>query len=56
MDQTPDRKKVITLTPAQLKSRKARNVAIGLVIGFLVVLFYLVTIAKLGGNVLRQGG
>ena len=34
-------------SPAEQRSRRARNVAIGLSLGFLVVLFYLVTIAKL---------
>ena len=56
MDQESNRSTGIVLTPAQVKSRKARNLAIGLVVGFLVVLFYVVTIAKLGGAVLRQGG
>lgn len=42
----------ITLTPEQLKSRRQRNVAIGLAIGFFVLLFYAVTIAKLGPGVL----
>ena len=46
---------VIPLTPAQAKSRRMRNVAIGLAIAFLVALFYAVTVAKLGGNVFKQG-
>ena len=41
----------IVLTPQQLKSRRARNVAIGLAIAALVVLVYVLTIAKLGGHV-----
>jgi hypothetical protein len=44
----------IILTPAQLKSRRQRNVAIGLAIGFFVLLFYVVTIAKLGPGVLER--
>ena len=56
MSQFPEPPNRIILTPAQVKSRKARNLAIGLAIGFLVVLFYYVTIAKLGGAVLRQAG
>ncbi|WP_202899156.1 hypothetical protein [Methylocapsa aurea] len=44
----------ITLTPAQLKSRRQRNVAIGIAIGFFVLLFYVVTIAKLGPGVLER--
>ena len=41
----------VRLTPAQLKSRRRRNIAIGIAITFFVVLFYVVTIAKLGGGV-----
>jgi hypothetical protein len=40
------------LTPGQLRSRRQRNVAIGLAIGLLVVLFYAVTIVKMGPGVL----
>jgi hypothetical protein len=43
----PDR----PLTPEEAKSRRSRNVAIALGIGFLIVLFYVVTIAKLGVGV-----
>ena len=42
------------LTPAQAKSRRARNVAIGLGVAFLVALFYLVTIVKLGPAALQR--
>lgn len=38
------------LTPAQLRSRRLRNIAIGLAVGLLVVLFYVMTLAKLGGS------
>lgn len=44
----------IVLTPEQLKSRRQRNVAIGLAVGFIVLLFYAVTIAKLGPGVLQR--
>jgi hypothetical protein len=44
----------IVLTPEQLKSRRQRNVAIGLAVGFFVLLFYVVTIAKLGPGVMRS--
>ena len=37
----------IVLTPEQLRSRRARNIAIGLAVGFFALLFYAVTIAKL---------
>lgn len=42
----------IELTPQQLKSRRQRNIAIGLAVGFFVLLFYVVTIAKLGPGVM----
>ncbi len=42
------------LTPEEAKSRRSRNVAIAFGVVFLVVLFYVVTIAKLGiGVVVR---
>ncbi len=50
-DSTP-RPPGVRLTEAQLRSRRARNIAIGLSIGFLVALFYAVTIVKLGPGVL----
>ncbi len=43
----------ITLTPAQMKSRKARNIAIGIAVGFFALIFYAVTIVKLGPGILR---
>ena len=44
----------IVLTPEQKKSRSHRNIAIGIAIGFFVLLFYVVTIAKLGPGVLAR--
>ncbi len=41
----------IVLSPAQQRSRRARNVAIGIAIALLVLLVYALTIAKLGGRV-----
>lgn len=42
------------LTPEEAKSRRSRNIAIALGIVFLIVLFYVVTITKLGiGVVIR---
>lgn len=46
----------VPLTPEQARSRRARNLAIGLCIGLLVALFYAVTIFKLGANVVQRGG
>ena len=50
----PGEKTGIVLTPEQLRSRRNRNIAIGLAIGFFVLLFYVVTIAKLGPGVLKR--
>ena len=44
----------IVLTPEQQRSRRNRNIAIGLAIAFFVLLFYVVTIAKLGGHVVDR--
>jgi len=44
----------IELTPQQLKSRRQRNVAIGLAVGFFILLIYVVTIAKLGPGVMNR--
>jgi hypothetical protein len=44
----------VKLTPEQEKSRRQRNIAIGLAVGFFVLLFYVVTIAKLGPGVLNR--
>jgi len=49
------RNQVSQLTPEQIKSRRARNIAIALSVGALVVLFYVVTVAKLGLGVLNKG-
>jgi hypothetical protein len=44
----------IRLTPEQVRRRKARSVAIAIALAVLVGLFYVVTIAKLGVNVLDR--
>jgi hypothetical protein len=44
----------IVLTEEQLRRRRARNIAIALVLVALVALFYIVTIVKLGPGVLRR--
>ncbi|MGV1844998.1 MULTISPECIES: hypothetical protein [Rhizobium] len=38
----------VKLTAAQKKSRRGRNVALGLVLAGLVVIFYVMTIIKIG--------
>ncbi len=42
------------LSPEDQKRRRKRSLAIALVLGALVVLFYAVTIAKLGPQVLQR--
>ena len=44
----------IVLTPEQKRSRSARNIAIGVVVALLVVLFYAITIVRLGGAVANR--
>jgi hypothetical protein len=43
----------VVLTPEQAKSRRARNIAIGLAVAAFIALFYVVTIVKLGAAVTR---
>lgn len=45
---------IAKLTPDDLARQKSRSRALGLVLGALVILFFVVTIAKLGGNVLNR--
>lgn len=44
----------IILTPEQKRRQRARSVAIALALGALVVLFYAITIVKLGPGVLNR--
>ncbi len=44
----------IELTEEQRRRRRSRSMALGLVLGALVLLFYIVTIAKLGPNVFNR--
>jgi hypothetical protein len=44
------------LTARELRSRRARNIAVGLAIAALAALFYAVTIVKLGPGILREPG
>ena len=50
---TPDQNGV-QLTPEELRRRRSRNIAIALTLGALIILFYVVTIARLGMNVLNR--
>ena len=42
------------LSPEEQKRRRARSIAIAVVLGAMVLLFYVVTIAKLGPQVLNR--
>jgi hypothetical protein len=44
----------VRLTPEQQKNRRSRSIAIALVLVGLVVLFYLVTLVRLGGNIANR--
>jgi hypothetical protein len=44
----------LVLSEEQARRRKARNIAIGVTLFVLVVLFYLVTVFKMGGNVAQR--
>jgi hypothetical protein len=56
VDTRSDPKASLALTPEQARNRRSRNVAVGLLVGALVVLFYVITIAKLGGQVFNAFG
>jgi hypothetical protein len=43
------------LTPEQARSRRARNIAIGLAIAAFAAIFYVVTIVRLGPAALQGG-
>lgn len=44
----------IELTEKQKKARRSRSLALGVVLACLVVLFYVVTIVKIGPGVLNR--
>jgi hypothetical protein len=44
----------VVLTQEEQRRRRSRSVALAWVLGGLALLFFLVTIAKLGGNVLNR--
>ncbi|MFD2251137.1 hypothetical protein FHS82_000288 [Pseudochelatococcus lubricantis] len=44
----------VRLSPEERRRQRARNVAIGLALGGLFVLFYILTIARLGSNVFNR--
>lgn len=53
MDEPPMQKGIV-LTEEQLRRRRARSIAIALSLGALVVLFYVITLVKVGPHVLTR--
>jgi hypothetical protein len=51
-DHTPQ--EGVVLTEEQKRRRRSRSIALGLVLGALALLFYVVTIVKLGPGVLNR--
>ena len=51
---SPVRNRVPAPTPEELKRRRSRSIAIALALGALALLFYVVTIAKMGPQVLNR--
>jgi hypothetical protein len=49
-----DEDRGVILTKEQLRRRRARSIAIALSLGAMVLLFYVVTIVKLGPGVLQR--
>lgn len=54
VEQPQNQEDGVVLTPEQSKSRRARNIAIGITVALLAVLFYAVTLVKLGGAVANR--
>ncbi|MBV9065989.1 MAG: hypothetical protein JO004_09525 [Methylobacteriaceae bacterium] len=54
VDHEPFIRQDAALTASQQKSRRARNIAIGLALGLFALLFYVVTLVKLGPGVLNR--
>ncbi|MEP1931772.1 MAG: hypothetical protein ABJQ71_17385 [Roseibium sp.] len=50
----PEQNEGITLTEEQKKKRRGRSIAIAVILASLVVLFYVVTIIKLGPGVINR--
>ncbi len=45
----------VVLSEAARRQRRVRSIAVALTLGALVVLFYVVTIVKIGGNITASG-
>ncbi|MBO6719008.1 MAG: hypothetical protein JJ913_13705 [Rhizobiaceae bacterium] len=44
----------VELTDAQKKARRSRSIALGLALGALVIVFYVITLAKFGPAILDR--
>jgi len=54
MDDGPKPETGIRLTEQQLRARRSRSIAIALALGAFVVVIFVVTLVKLGANVLTR--
>jgi hypothetical protein len=54
MNETPKPEDGIRLTEQQLRAQRSRSIAIALALGAFVVIIFVVTLVKLGGNVLTR--
>jgi hypothetical protein len=54
MNETPKLETGVRLTEQQLRARRSRSIAIALALGAFVVVIFLVTLVKLGSNVLTR--
>jgi hypothetical protein len=54
MDEAPKPETGIRLTEQQLRARRSRSIAIALALGAFVVVIFVVTLVKLGSNVLTR--
>ena len=54
MDDAPKPETDIRLTEQQLHARRSRSIAIALALGAFVVVIFVVTLVKLGSNVLTR--
>lgn len=54
MSEPADEDKPVQLTEGEKQRQRRRSIAIALALGGLVLLFYLVTIVRMGGNVLKR--
>ncbi|MHA1157911.1 MAG: hypothetical protein ACTSP2_04060 [Alphaproteobacteria bacterium] len=53
-DSDKNQEKGIQLSSEQQRRRRSRSVALALILGGLVAFFYIVTVAKIGSNVLNR--